>query len=285
MNVGAYRTKEEKQKKEAVTGLELISNRGYSVVKDNKLIQNVTRRKYELSVLEQKVLCFILSKIKPAEDITSEPEYTYQFNIRDFCRVCGIDYDNGKNYKNVKAALDKLADNSFWLDYGEGEFRFQWIVTPDIRKGQGVIEVEIPKKVMPYLWKLSEKFTAYQLYNILALKSSYSIMLYELFKSYAWKKTIVLSLDDLRKYLGLDETKYKEYKALRRAVIERSLKEIETYTDLRVTFEPVRRGRYYVALEFNIRVTEGTENWESYRRAMAEINGVRYIPGQMHLFE
>ena len=283
--MGAYRTKEEKQKKEAVTGLELISNRGYSVVKDNKLIQNVTRRKYELSVLEQKVLCFILSKIKPAEDITSEPEYTYQFNIRDFCRVCGIDYDNGKNYKNVKAALDKLADNSFWLDYGEGEFRFQWIVTPDIRKGQGVIEVEIPKKVMPYLWNLSEKFTAYQLYNILALKSSYSIMLYELFKSYAWKKTIVLSLDDLRKYLGLDETKYKEYKALRRAVIERSIAEIEKYTDLRITFEPVRKGRYYVALEFHIKVVEGDENIESYRRAMAEINGVKYIPGQLHLFE
>ena len=147
--MGTNLTEDDRQKKEAIEGLELISSRGFSVVKDNKLIQNVTRRKYELTVLVQKVLCFILSKIKPAENITSVPEYTYQFNIRDFCRVCGIDYDNGKNYKNVKAALDKLADNSFWLDYGEGEFRFQWIVTPDIRRGQGIIEVEIPKKVMP----------------------------------------------------------------------------------------------------------------------------------------
>ncbi len=283
--MGTNLTEDDRQKKEAIEGLELISSRGFSVVKDNKLIQNVTRRKYELTVLEQKVLCFILSKIKPAENITSVPEYTYQFNIRDFCRVCGIDYDNGKNYKNVKAALDKLADNSFWLDYGEGEFRFQWIVTPDIRRGQGIIEVEIPKKVMPYLWNLSEKFTAYQLYNILALKSSYSIMLYELLKSYAWKKVLVLSIEELRRYFGIGEDKYKEYKAFRRSVIERSIAEIEKYTDLRVTYEPVRRGRYYVALEFHIRATEGVENWESYRRAMAEINGVRYIPGQTHLFE
>lgn len=275
----------EKERKKILADYENNIKREYPVVKDNKLIQNVTRRKHELSVLEQKVLCYILSKIKPAETIDSVPEYTYQFNIREFCRVCGIDYDNGKNYKNVKAALDKLADNSFWLDYGEGEFRFQWIVTPDIRKGRGLIEIEIPKKVMPYLYNLSEKFTTYQLYNILALKSSYSIMLYELFKSYAWKKSVVISIEDLRRYLGINDEKYKEYKSFRRAVIERSIIEIEKYTDLRVTFEPVRKGRYYVAMEFHIRVTEGTENWESYRRAMAEINGLKYIPGQMHLFE
>lgn len=281
-------TEEEKKKKEtkeAIEGMELLSSRSFSVVKDNKLIQNVTRRKYELTVLEQKVLCFILSKIKPAENIASLPEYTYQFNIRDFCRVCGIDYDNGKNYKNVKTALDKLADNSFWLDYGEGEFRFQWIVTPDIRRGQGVIEVEIPRKVMPYLWNLSEKFTAYQLYNILALKSSYSIMLYELLKSYAWKKNLTLSIEDLRRYLGIGQDKYREYKVFRRAVIDRSIAEIEKYTDLRVTYEPVRNGRYCVAMEFHIRTAEGAETWESYRRAMAEINGLKYIPGQTHLFE
>ena len=276
---------DDKESQRVLAEFELKASREYPVVKDNKLIQNVTRRKHELSVLEQKALCYILSKIEPAKSIQSVPEYTYSFNIREFCRVCGIDYDNGKNYKNVKAALDKLADNSFWLDYGEGEFRFQWIVTPDIRKGQGVIEVEIPKKVMPYLYNLSEKFTSYQLYNILALKGSYSIMLYELFKSYAWKKQIVLSIEDLRRYLGIEDGKYKEYKAFRRAVIERSIAEIEKYTDLRVTFEPVRKGRYYVAMEFHIRVTEGAENWESYSRAMAEINGMKYIPGQLSLFD
>ena len=270
---------------EVLDKFELKINREYPVVKDNKLIQNVTRRKHELTVLEQKVLCYILSKIKPAENIASVPDYTYQFEIREFCRVCGIDCDNGKNYRNVKAALDKLADNAFWLDYGEGEFRFQWITTPDIRRGQGLIEVEIPKKVMPFLYNLSEKFTSFQLYNILALKSTYSIMLYELFKSYAYKGDIVLGIDDLKKYMGITGEKYKEYKAFRRAVIEKSIREIEKYTDVRVTFDPVRKGRYVTAIEFHIRVTKGAENWESYVRAMAEISGTKYFPGQTSLFD
>ena len=34
--------------------------RNYKVVKDNKLIQDVTRKKYELSILEQKILGFII---------------------------------------------------------------------------------------------------------------------------------------------------------------------------------------------------------------------------------
>lgn len=266
-----------------LTDFDLKTQRDYPVVKDNKLIQCVTRRKYELSVLEQKVLCYILSKIKPAQNAASVPEYTYQFNIKDFCRVCGIDSENGKNYINIKAALDKLADNSFWLDYGDGEFRFQWIVTPDIRRGHGTIEVEIPKKVMPYLYNLSERFTTYQLYNILALRGSYSIMLYELLKSYAWKKHIVLSVEELRKYLGVTDEKYRDFKSFRRSIIDRSVKEIEKYTDLRVNYSSVRTGRFCTAIEFQIRITDGAENWESYRRAMAEINGEKYVPDETEI--
>jgi len=259
--------------------------RTYPVFKDNRLIQNVTRRKHQLTVMEQKVLCYILSKIKPARNMADEPQHMIQFEIRQFCRVCGLDYNNGNNYRSVKAALDRLAENSFWIDYGEGEFRFQWITTPDIQRGKGLIEVEIPKKVMPYLYELSEKFTSYQLYNILALKSAYSIMLYEFFKSYAYRQKITVSIDDLRKYLGIEETKYKEYKQFRRGVLERSIKEIEEYTDIRVELRPIRKGRFYSDIEFTIRIISGLESHESYRRVMAEINGINYIPGQLHLFE
>ncbi len=257
--------------------------REFAVVKDNKLIQSVTRRKYELTVSEQKVLAYILSRIKPS--VGSDPQYVIRFEIKQFCKVCGIDYENGKNYRNIKNALDRLAENSFWLDYGEGEFRFQWIVTPDIQRGSGLVEVEIPRKTMPYLWNLSEKFTSYQLYNILALKSSYSIALYELFKSYAHKKTITVTIDELRRYLGIDPEKYKEFKTFRRSVLDRCIHEIETYTDIRVTVTPIRKGRFYQFLQFDIKVLTGIQGWESYNRTMAEINGVSYMPGQIHLFD
>ena len=257
-----------------------------TVSKDNRLIQNLIKHKYELSVTEQKILCYILSKIEqPEGDIVKDPVYVYSFNIRQFCKVCGIDYENGKNYLNIKTALDKLADNAFWLDYGEGEFRFQWISTPDIQKNNGVIEVEIPRKVMPYLYNLSKKYTSYQLFNVLALKSSYSIMLYELFKSWAYKGTFTVDLSALKQYLSLSEEKYQDYRDFRRVVLERSIKEIEKYTDIRVSFRAIRSGRSYNKIEFTVKVLEELERAEANRRALAEINGVKYSRGQIHLFE
>lgn len=195
------------------------------IVKDNKLIQNVTCRKYELSVLEQKILGFILSLIKPSKDIAGEPQYKYEFDIRTFCKVCGIDYNNGKNYINVKEALKKIADNSFWIDEGESELYFQWINTPRINKKSGKIIIKISDDVMPYLWNLQERFTAYEFYQILALKSSHSIAVYELLKSYAFKKKIIVGIDELKKYLNITD-KYQEYKDFRRKVIEQVIGEI-----------------------------------------------------------
>ena len=99
--------------------------RNYKVVKDNKLIQDVTRKKYELSILEQKILGFIISMIKPPTPNSPFPCYQLEFDIRLFCKVCGIDFENGKNYQNIKIALKRLADNSFWIEEDDDELLFQ----------------------------------------------------------------------------------------------------------------------------------------------------------------
>jgi plasmid replication initiation protein len=252
--------------------------REYKIVKDNKLIQNVTKRKYELSVLEQKVLGFILSMIKPPENITSQPLYQYEFDIRTFCKVCGIDFNSGTNYRNVKAALKKLADNSFWMEEDDDELLFQWITTPRIKKKSGKVTIKISDDVMPYLYKLQERFTTYELYQILALKGSYSIALYELCKSYAFRKKIVLSIDDVKKYLSIED-KYKEYKAFRRKIIEPAVKEINEFTDLDVSWQPIKKGRFYVAIDFHISAKKRREGYEAYRRTMVELHGTDCTEG------
>lgn len=265
--------------------IKISKAREYKIVKENRLIQNVTRRKYELSVLEQKVLGFILSLIKPTDVAQNgAPTYRYEFDIQTFCKVCGIDEENGKNYLNIKNALSRLADNAFWLEENGEEFYFQWIVTPRIKKQSGKVVIKISDDVMPYLLNLQERFTSYELYQILALKGSYSIALYELLKSYAFRKTIILSIEDLKQYFGITE-KYKEYKSFRRKVIEPAIEEINNFTDLDVQWNPIRAGRFYKSIEFKIEVKEQWEGYEAYRRTIAEITGTSYIKGQMSLFD
>lgn len=264
--------------------IQIAKAREHLIVKDNKLIQNVRRRKYELTALEQKILGFIISLIKPPKNAAEEPQYRYSFDVRLFCKVCGIDYDNGKNYANVKAALQKLSDNSFWIEEGDDEVLLRWIDSTRITKKSGKVSIRFSDEIAPYLFDLQERFTQYELYQTLALKGAYSIALYELWKSHSFKDKITVSIDDLKIYLSITD-KYKEYKALRRKVIEPAVEEVNKYTDLNVKWEPYKQGRSYVAITFYIEKKKQWEGYEAYRRTMAELNGVQHIPGQINMFE
>lgn len=253
--------------------VELEKAREHLVIKDNRLIQNVSRRKYELSVLEQKVLGFIISLIKPPQNTAEEPQYKYSFDVRLFCKVCGIDYDNGKNYFNVKAALQKLSDNSFWIKEGDDEVLLRWIESVRITKKSGKVTVRFSSEIAPYLFNLRERFTQYELYQTLALKGAYSIALYEFLKSYCYKKTMTVSIEDLKKYFSI-ENKYREYKAFRRKVIEPSVSEINKYTDLNVKWEPYKQGRSYVAITFYIKKKEQWEGYKTYRQVINTLDGL-----------
>ena len=245
---------------------EITKLRDYKVVKDNHLIQNVTRRKSVLTVLEQKAIGYILSLIKPPDNESSQPIYEYTFDVRNFCKICGIDCNNGKNHQNVKNVLSKLASNGFWIEVdADKEIYFQWITAPEINRGSGKITVEIPKKIMPYLYGLQEKFTEYELFQILALKGIHSIALYEMMKSYAYQKRVTLNISEIKYYLGI-EKKYTEYKAFRRKIIEPAINEINEFTDLEVHWLPIREGRFYTKIEFRIKLKRGIQNYISYQK-------------------
>lgn len=119
----------------------------------------------------------------------------YEFNIRDYCKVCGIDYDNGKNYADVKATLKKLRDRSMWVTLdNDDETVVGWLDRVTTNKRSGIAKVRIDDRLAPYLFDLGQRFTQYQLYNILAMKSAFSVRIYELMKSYAFQKARPLRL-------------------------------------------------------------------------------------------
>ena len=101
----------------------LIKYREYKIIKSNDLIQ---KSRFQLSVQEQKIILYIISKIKPNDKDLSLQD----IKITEFCKICGIDYDNGKNYKNVKDTIKTLADKSLWLTLDNGyDVLLRWITT------------------------------------------------------------------------------------------------------------------------------------------------------------
>lgn len=240
--------------------IEILEKRDFLVVKGNELIQ---KNRFELSLPEQKTIAFICSMIKP---ITPEAkakqspycpdspwQLEYEFNIRDYCKVCGIDYSGGKNYKDIKATIKKLSDRSMWLDDGESETLMRWLSHVKINKKSEKVNIEIDRTIAPFLFELKEKFTQYQLYNILAMKSAFSVRIYELMKSYAYQKSKTFEITELKRLLKVEDVKsYKNFADFKKRVLDKAQEEINELTDINIEFDPVTKGRKTVSVIFRI---------------------------------
>ena len=231
------------------------TTREYLVVKSNELIQ---KSRFELSLTEQKTIAFVCALIKPIDAldrINGVPfQLEYDFNIRDYCKVCGIDYDNGNNYIKVKETLKKLSDRSMWVEFGDTDVLCRWLSKVKTNKRSGVAHIKLDEDLAPYLFDLGQKFTQYQLYNILAFKSAFSVRIYELMKSYAWQKSKTFDIDELKSLLGVENVKsYTRFPDFRRYVLEIAEREINELSDLIISYEPITKGRKVVGIKFNIK--------------------------------
>lgn len=242
--------------------IEIAKKREYLVVKGNELIQ---KNRFELSLQEQKTVAFICSMIKPVDavdKVNGVPyQLEYEFNIRDYCKVCGIDYDSGKNYADVKAVLRHLRDRSMWLALEDGsETLVGWLAKVTTNKRTGIAKIKLDEDLVPYLFDLGQKFTQYQLYNILAMKSAFSVRMYELLKSYAFQKIKIFDIDELKRLLMVENVQsYKDFSLFRRYVLEKAQEEINELTDIDINFEPITKGRKVIKVKFRIDIKNPIE--------------------------
>lgn len=224
--------------------IEIREQRSYPVVKANEIIQ---KARYDLNITELKTLAFVISKVRPSDTELQD----YVFSIKDYCQVCGIDYNNGGNYQRIKATLKGLRDKSFWVTDENGhEVLVGWLQKARISKGSGKITVKLDEDMHKYVIGLFGNFTQYELLSTLPMKSAYSFRIYELLKSYAYTKTHTFDIDELKRQLAAEH--FTNFKDFRRRVIETAVKEINLYTDIEVSWEPITYGRKVIQVKFDI---------------------------------
>lgn len=216
----------------------------YQVIKANELIQ---KSRFNLSTQQQKIVLFLISKIKP----TDEDFKTYEFSISDFCQVCGIE-SKGENYPAIRKAIKDIADKSMWLelpDNGNQEALVRWIEKPIFRRNNGTISLQLNEHLKPYLLQLKKNFTQYQLLWTLQFRSKYSIRLYELINSYVnliGEKTF--ELEEIKKLLGAEN--HKTYFNFYNRALAPALKEINDESNIWVEIETIKTGRAITHITF-----------------------------------
>jgi len=210
------------------------------VVKHNSLI----RSRYDYTLAELRLVISIASMIE-AED---EDFREYVVQAKEYAELMGADAHNVR--KAVKELGEMLLSKPLKIPTPGGFAICNWFSWYEYK--DGLIHCSFHPKLKPYLLQLKEQFTKYNLENILRFKSAYSIRVYELAKSWEARGEFEISVDELREVLGLSG-KYKLYNDLKRYVLERSIKEINSLSDIRLTYKEKKLGRKVTDLVFTIK--------------------------------
>ena len=225
------------------------------------------RARYSLSKLAIKLITVIISMLSK-----NDADFKiYILKVADFKELTGT--ESNKIYDDLRNTADELLTKKIEFDDKKVGFMLtRWIASAEYSIGSGEIEIEISQKLKPLLLQLKEgNYLNYELKNILALKSTYIIRLYERLK-HEYNKivkykghtvaTYEIYIEDLREEFKIPSS-YQYSSHIKKRIFEKAIIEFKENTDIEIAYrESLKRSKKVIAVEFTIR--ENTTNLIEY---------------------
>ena len=239
------------------------------VVKHNSLI----RSRYDYTLAELRLVLTVASMIGPEDEDFRD----YVVRTKDFSDL--VESSHKDEYKRLQDLGEMLLSKTLKIPEPDGFVICNWFSSFKYINGEGTITVRFDPVLKPYLLQLQEMFTKYNLENILRFKSAYSIRIYEIAKSWEARGEFNYPVEEFKEMIGAAK-KYTAYYDFKRYVIERALKEINSLSDIRLTFKEKKLARKVTDLVFTIkpRRKEGEADYLATRRAFIAYVRRHYKP-------
>jgi hypothetical protein len=213
------------------------------VVQHNALVN----AQFSLNITELRLFLEMLARISP-----QDTEF-----VKCQVEIHNIVEATSNNYAHVRKMVDSFGGSKLRIEKlgPDGRRRQKRIFTviplveyAEYREGEGVVEAQFNKRLLPYLLELRDNFTKAQLAELLKLKSPSSFRIYWLLREYASFGKRTMPLEELKTILGLVE-EYDRFNNFRVRVLDRAQQELAD-TDTAFTYKTVKQGREVVAIEF-----------------------------------
>lgn len=212
-----------------------------TVVKANSLIE----ASYRLTLDEMRLLALTIGTMNPKSD-----QQVFEFSVSEFVNQFP-DVNADRAYTQIKSAIERISERWVKTEDERHVTKFRWVSSQTYFKKEGRFKIALTNEIMPYLTQLKGQFTQYQLNHISGFSSVHAIRLYELFTQYKRLGDRYISVEDLKKWLQLED-KYDRYNNLNQRVLTPALSEINEKSDLFVEYEPIKKGRKVTGIEFSI---------------------------------
>ena len=209
----------------------------------------LTNARYEYTELQLDLFFFIISKLRKGDKDT-----LYQLNINELSGLTGKRYNGAYLHKATADMGSRMLEVE-----DANEYRQIWMFQ-QIRylKGQGLIEFDLTRHVLPYLFELKNNFTSYELAAALRLTSKYAKRIYQFCSQ--WKdlgETKKYDIQDFKKKLGLLDEKGNEkmerISVLREKVLDIAVRQINEHTELHISYKLEKRGKAFQNIVFTVK--------------------------------
>ena len=212
------------------------------VVQDNVLINS----SYDMTVLQQKLLLILISTIKKTDDRL----YKTTFKVQSLAKILNTKPEI--LYRDLPKACKSLVEKVVEIKHPNGDWEmFNIISYAKYIKHEGKIVLEINDKAKNYLLKLKNLFTSFELYNIINLSSKHSIRIYQILKSFSYRGSVTISIEELKTTLKLPKS-YSRFNNLSSKILEPSINDINCNTDIFVHYTLIKENRSVVGINFYI---------------------------------
>ncbi len=220
-----------------------------------KKAEDLLLARYDLTELSIKLMSVLIAMLRKDD---TEFAHRYILRISDWKELSGL---TGRSvYENLLKSAKELQDNPITIQRPRGWLVLNWLASFEYVEESGEIELEISSKLKPYLLELQERFLQYGIENILPLRSSYVIRLYELLKheynkitNYNNQKAVIyqISISEMRnKFVIPDSYRYNDIK---KNIIIKAQKQFKAKTDIQIDYKEIKKGRAVNSIEFTVR--------------------------------
>jgi plasmid replication initiation protein len=246
------------------------------IVKSNNLVE----ARYMMDIWETRIFITLLSMITKDD----EEDRVYRIWYNDVKKK--FDLTSNTSYEDLRDGAMRLVDKTVHLDWTtEDNFdrltKTHLVESVDVLKpGQGgkkdvdkqkFIDFQLGRSIKPHLLNIKKRllseqkvtgdylqdlgisgYTSYDLRNLKKLKP-YGVRLFEIMKKYEYTGYWVISVEAL-KNMFMIEDEYKRFPSFFQNVIQKSVKDINKYTDIFIfNVEKIKQGRSVARLKFYIR--------------------------------
>jgi plasmid replication initiation protein len=217
----------------------------------------ITAARYDFNLVEKRIMYHIIIDMQSHYTEGKEFQETLFKDLVIKLPIAKLHDTVSKNYKEVRKAAESMIGKKFSIDQPDGGWLIVGLVTyAQYYPKTQILELEVSRKLLPYLFEFAKGFTAYYATVAMSLKSIYSQRFYEFCNRFKDTGKWYITVQELKEILTV-ENQYELYGDFKKRVLEIAKKELKEsadsgFSDVWFDYKEKKQGRKVQDLVFTI---------------------------------